>query len=114
MFKKLTFVVMACLLSVAVNAQEWIGFGGRAEGSPLEINLQRNDNQTVSFTVSLSGMYVESRTEGSDAYKRLSMPQCYSINFFHTTTTIFCTFASINNQQNIIDNEVKIRLLYGL
>jgi len=56
MTKRFIFLVAALLLSVAVNAQEWVGFGSRAEGSPPEITVNRSDNQTVSFTVGLSGM----------------------------------------------------------
>ena len=59
MFKKLFFVMMVLLLSTAVNAQEWIGFGTRAEGSPPEVSISRNDNQQVKFTVSLSGKLSE-------------------------------------------------------
>jgi hypothetical protein len=76
MFKKIIFTVMAILLSVAVNAQEWISFGNRAAGAPPETSLQQNDNQQVLFTVSLSGMYAESKSETSGVYKRLSMPEC--------------------------------------
>jgi hypothetical protein len=36
MFKKLTFTVMVLLLSTVINAQEWVGFGNRAEGTPPE------------------------------------------------------------------------------
>jgi hypothetical protein len=56
MFKRLCFLVVVCLLNTAVNAQQWVGFGSRAEGAPPEINVQQNDNQAVLFTVSLSGM----------------------------------------------------------
>jgi hypothetical protein len=80
MTKKLFSVSMALLFSVAVSAQEWVGFGSRGEGSPPEINVQRNDNQQVSFTVSLSGMYVESKTGTGSVYKRLSMPECQTTN----------------------------------
>ena len=76
MLKKSTLVVVALLLSTAINAQEWISFGNRGEGTPPEINMQRNDNRQVSFTVGLSGMHVESKNEASGVYKRLSMPQC--------------------------------------
>jgi len=62
------FLVMALLLNVAANAQEWISFGNRAEGSPPEVSVNRNDNQQVSFTVGLSGMYVESRNEAGSIY----------------------------------------------
>ena len=76
MFKKTTFVMMAMLFSVAATAQEWIGFGSRAEGAPPEVSISRSDNQQVSFAVSLSGMYAESKDEALVTYKRLSMPQC--------------------------------------
>jgi len=76
MFKNLCLVIVVCLLSTAATAQEWISFGSRAEGSPPEISVQRNDNQQVSFTVGLSGMYVETRNEEGSVYKRLAMPQC--------------------------------------
>jgi len=76
MFKKLFFVIVALLLGVAANAQEWVSFGSRAEGAPPEVSVSRSDNQQVSFTVGLSGMYVESKNETGGLYKRLSMPQC--------------------------------------
>ncbi|MCL2511018.1 MAG: C25 family cysteine peptidase [Bacteroidales bacterium] len=79
MRKNLCLVIVACLLSTVANAQEWVSFGSRAEGSPPEISVQRNDNQQVSFTVGLSGMYVESRNEAGSVYKRLSMPECQTM-----------------------------------
>jgi len=36
MFKRLIFTVVALLLSVATNAQEWISFGSKATGTPPE------------------------------------------------------------------------------
>jgi len=48
-------------------------------GSPPEVSVNRNDNQQVSFTVELSGMYVESRNEEGSVYKRLSMPECQTM-----------------------------------
>ncbi|MCL2041811.1 MAG: hypothetical protein FWG84_07220 [Bacteroidales bacterium] len=76
MKKFVFFSVVAGLLSFAANAQEWISFGSKSIGSPPEVIIGQSDNQEVSFTVSLSGMYVESRSEASGSYKRLSMPQC--------------------------------------
>jgi len=76
MLKKSTLVVVALLLSTAINAQEWISFGGKAAGTPPEVSVSRSDNQQVSFTVGVSGMYVETKNEASGVYKRLSMPQC--------------------------------------
>ncbi|MCL2291155.1 MAG: C25 family cysteine peptidase [Bacteroidetes bacterium] len=61
---------------MAINAQGWVSFGSRAEGTPPEISVNRSDNQQVSFTVNLSGMYVESKNETSGVYKRLSLPEC--------------------------------------
>ena len=79
MFRKSTFVIVACLFSVTVTAQEWVSFGSKAIGTPLEISVQQNNEQTVSFTVGLSGMFVESKTESSGVYKRLSMPECQTM-----------------------------------
>ena len=77
MFRKFTLVMMVLLLSTAVNAQEeWVSFGSKSIGSPPEVSVNRSDNQEVTFTVSLAGMYVESKSEASGSYKRLSMPQC--------------------------------------
>jgi hypothetical protein len=36
MYKKITILVAALLLSAATNAHEWISFGNRAEGTPPE------------------------------------------------------------------------------
>jgi hypothetical protein len=50
MTKKICLVIVVCLLSIAVNAQEWVNFGNRAEGAPPESCLNyvadqvRNDN----------------------------------------------------------------------
>ena len=54
MFKRLIFTVVALLLSVATNAQEWISFGSKAIGTPPEISVQQNDNQACTITFSLS------------------------------------------------------------
>jgi hypothetical protein len=75
MQKKFIFVMMVCMLSMTTKAQEWVNFGSRAEGAPPELSMNRSDNQIVSFTVSLSGMYVESKNEDSDVYKRLNMSE---------------------------------------
>jgi hypothetical protein len=39
MFKKLFFAIMALLLGVAANAQEWVSFGNRAEGASPEVSV---------------------------------------------------------------------------
>jgi hypothetical protein len=39
MVKNLSLGIVAFLLSVTANAQEWVGFGSRAEGAPPEINV---------------------------------------------------------------------------
>jgi len=85
--------------------------------------------------MNLPGMFVESKTEGSQTYQRLylpecgvtgeigapelpvvlsqliAVPECDNIIYSVAITFFFDTFASINNQQNIIDNEVEIKLL---
>jgi hypothetical protein len=106
MFRKVFFLVTALMLSTAINAQEWIGFGSRSEGSAPEVNLLRNDNQSVSLTITLSGMYVEEKSEISGVYKRLSMPECNSIvyDLFDKYTLKTCDFYVLCAEQ--ISNKV--------
>jgi hypothetical protein len=35
--RKIYFSVMACLLGLAANAQEWNSFGSKSEGTPPEV-----------------------------------------------------------------------------
>ncbi len=73
----LSMMVFVLALSISADAQgEWIGFGSRAEGTPPEVSINRSDNQRVEFSVTLPGMYAEAKSEASESYKRLSLPQC--------------------------------------
>jgi len=64
MLKKITFSVVAILLSVAVSAQTWVGFD-RNEPTAPEFSVINSNNHTVVFNMNLPGMFVENKTENS-------------------------------------------------
>ena len=76
MVKHFTILVMALLLSVAINAQTtWVNFG-RSEPTAPEFSVINSNNHSVVFTMNVYGVFVETKTEGSQTYKRLSLPEC--------------------------------------
>ena len=72
MFKKLPFVIVAMLLGVAANAQNWVSFG-KSEPAAPEFSVISSDNHSVVFDLNVYGMFVESKTGGSQTYQRLSL-----------------------------------------
>jgi len=73
--KKSILSIVACLLvgSIAM-AQNWVNFTKTTPEAPI-VNLTASDNQAVSFTVEVCGMYKQDITEGSETFQRVSVPQ---------------------------------------
>jgi hypothetical protein len=55
-------------------AQSWVSFTNATPEAPI-VNLTGSDNQSVSFTVEVCGMYKQDITEGSETFQRVSVPQ---------------------------------------
>jgi len=75
MVKHFTILVMALLLGMAMSAQTWVSFGKNQPAAP-EFSVINSNNHSVVFTMNVYGMFVETKTEGSQTYKRLSLPEC--------------------------------------
>ena len=79
MLKRFTFVMMVLLLSIAVNAQQWVSFGGRAEGAP-EVTVQSSTARSVSFEISIPGIYATDTVVNGTSYTRLILPGGFALN----------------------------------
>ncbi|MDR0230488.1 MAG: hypothetical protein LBI82_00005, partial [Dysgonamonadaceae bacterium] len=76
MVKKFTLGMAALLLSTAISAQtSWVNFG-RSQPTAPEFTVTNSTDHSVVFTMNVYGMFVESKNEGSQTYKRLSLPEC--------------------------------------
>ncbi len=72
--KKSIFIIAACLLMVSVAiSQDWVSFTKTTPEVP-NVSLTASDNQAVSFTVEVCGMYKQVITEGSETFQRVSIP----------------------------------------
>ena len=72
--KKSILSIVACLLvgSMAM-AQSWVSFTKTTPEAPI-VDLTASDNQSVSFTVEVCGMYKQDITEGPETFQRVSIP----------------------------------------
>lgn len=72
--KKLFLSIVACfLVGNMAMAQSWVSFTNATPEAPI-VNLTGSDNQSVSFTVEVCGMYKQDITEGSETFQRVSIP----------------------------------------
>jgi len=75
MVKHFTILVTALLLGMAMSAQTWVSFGKNQPTAP-EFSVINSNDQKVVFTMDIYGMFVETKIEGSQTFKRLSLPEC--------------------------------------
>jgi hypothetical protein len=72
--KKSILSIVACFLLVSTAiSQNWVSFTKTTPEAPI-VNLTASDNQAVSFTVEVCGMYKQEITEGSETFQRVSVP----------------------------------------
>ncbi len=77
--KKSILSIAACFLLVSMAlSQSWVDFTKTTPEAPI-INLTSSDNQVVSFTVEVCGMYTQDITEGSETFQRVSVPSSGSL-----------------------------------
>jgi hypothetical protein len=72
--KKSILSIVACFLLVSTAiSQNWVSFTKTTPEAPI-VNLTGSNNQSVSFTVEVCGMYKQNITEGNVTYQRVSIP----------------------------------------
>jgi hypothetical protein len=78
MFSKIiNLLVCALVFNITANAQTWIDFNRNTPAEP-EFVLTSSNNQSVTFSMTLPGMSVETKSEGNVLFKRLSLPGCHA------------------------------------
>lgn len=78
MKKPILSIVAGLLMLNAVFGQNWVSFTKTTPVSPI-VNLIASDNQSVSFTVEVCGMYQQDLTEGGETFQRISIPGCNAL-----------------------------------
>lgn len=77
--KKSILSILACFLLVSTAiSQNWVNFTKTTPEAPI-VNLTTSNNQSVSFTVEVCGMYNQDITEGSETFQRVSVPSSGSL-----------------------------------
>lgn len=72
--KKTILISALCLLfGSMVFAQNWVTFTKSTPEEPV-INLTQSNNQEVSFTVEICGMYKNNITFENEAFQRIDIP----------------------------------------
>jgi len=72
--KKLLFLlIMAVAFIFTAHAQQWVIFSGSEPGAP-EVNLSTSNTQTVTFSVTLPGIYTQDTVVKGMAFTRLGLP----------------------------------------
>jgi len=78
--KKLFIIfLMAVAFAFSANAQQWVGFTTSTPGFP-EVNLLTSNAQSVSFEVTIPGIYTLDTVVGRTAFKRLFFPKGNAVN----------------------------------
>ena len=75
-----TTLLLAVLFVPITNAQQWVSFSNNDLYTP-ELNLLSSNTQTVSFTVTIPGIYKLDTLVNGTAFTRLMLPEGASVNF---------------------------------
>jgi hypothetical protein len=78
MKKFLLFLSLSCLFVFSTNAQQWVSFSS-SEPKASELNLITSNAQTVTFSVSIPGIYTLD-TLNSPTFTRLTLPGGVAVN----------------------------------
>ena len=79
MKKILFFITVAMLLTSVAWSQNWVGFTKSELGAP-ELNLLSSNSKTVSFEVTIPGIYATDTVVNGTAFTRLILPDGGAIN----------------------------------
>jgi len=72
--------MLACLISMSIKAQRWVSFSSTAgQGAPV-VNVLSSTAQSVSFEVTLSGIYKMDTIVNGVAFTRLMLPDGFAVN----------------------------------
>lgn len=71
------FLCSICLLILILTntypQQKWVPFSSQEKSSPL-VNLLASNNNIVSFTIQIKGMFTADQKVNEKSYQRLSIP----------------------------------------
>ena len=74
--KRILFFISIALLGISdLWAQNWVGLTKTTPSEP-EVSVVHSDNRQITFSVSLPGFFVTSKTEAGITYQRLSIHGC--------------------------------------
>ncbi|MDR2928437.1 MAG: C25 family cysteine peptidase [Cytophagaceae bacterium] len=78
--KKTTFLAaVVTLCSITLKSQQWVGFS-KSEPTVPELNILSSNTQTVSFEVTIPGIYTQDTTVNGTAFRRLVLPGGAAVN----------------------------------
>jgi len=77
MVRRFTFLMLACLISVSIKAQQWVGFGAATEPCAPEVSVLSSTSQSVSFEIVIPGIYTQDTVVNGVAFTRLGLPQIH-------------------------------------
>jgi len=116
--KKLTILLAAVAVMFSAHAQQWVSFSGSKPGAP-EINLLTNSAQSVSFELTIPGIYTTDTVVDGMSFTRLMLQGGGAVNpaGFPELPTLVCKVAipeceeteidfSISSTQNLPDGWV--------
>ena len=82
MKKLLLFLFFAGTFTISAFSQQWVNFtniSGAEPGAP-EINLTTSNAQTVTFSVTIPGIYTQDTVVNGVSFTRLILPSGYAVN----------------------------------
>ena len=79
MKKIFILLFLAVVLVSTAFAQQWVGFSKNEPSAP-EMNLLSSNSQTVSFTVTIPGIYTQDTVVNGTAFTRLILPSGAAVN----------------------------------
>ena len=80
MKKYLLVLVFAVALAFISHAQQWVSFGSISEPSIPEVSILTSTAQSVSFEVTIPGIYVMDTVVNGTAFTRLILPKGGAVN----------------------------------
>ena len=79
MVRKITFLMLACLISMSIKAQQWVSFSSTAGQSAPAVNVLSSTAQSVSFEVIIPGIYTLDTIVNGVSFTRLILPPIHEL-----------------------------------
>jgi len=80
MVRKITFLMLACLISMSIKAQQWVSFSSTAGQSAPAVNVLSSTSRSVSSEIVIPGIHTMDTVVNGVAFTRLILPLITLIN----------------------------------